>query len=568
MNALRLSRAIAIVVVTLIPALAAAAEPDAAAPAIDYGFWSLVPPLVAIVAAVVSRRVLTSLLLGIFTGALIETTVGVQQTGFLYYLTTPFRAAYATLETYLWGALIDPDHLRVFAFTLLMAAMVGVATRSGGMHGLVELLLPLARTRRGGQIVSWLLGLMVFFDDYANTLVLGNTLRPMTDRLKISRAKLAYLVDSTSAPVAGLALVSTWIATEVQFIAEGLKLAGLDEEQKYYLFVASIPSRFYVVWALLTVLLVAWLRRDLGAMLRAEQRAIAGEGPEATLEVQEDPNLEPKPGAPHRWVNAVLPVLVVVGVFSGYLAVEGLEHVDSFKALFHAALAGLAVAVVLVRGQRLLTLAETNRAILAGARTMLPGLAILLLAWSLSTVTQKEHLNLGAYVKQSLAVDAGGTLAGLLNAWPGVLPALVFVVAAFVSFAMGSSWATMGLLVPVSIQVAGQLLGSGEAVVALDHPLLVATVGSVLAGSIFGDHCSPISDTTVLSSQASGCRHLEHVETQLPYALVVGGLSVVGLLLVGVGVPNWAVLPAGIGAVVAILLFFGRDPEAEPTRGA
>ena len=229
----------------------------------NYGLLSLLPPVVAILLAVATRRVIASLLAGVLVGAMILESCH------------PINSVVTLCETYLWTNLTDGDHLRIFAFTLLMGAMVGVIGRSGGMRGVVRLLTPMARGRRGTQLTTWLLGLIIFFDDYANTLLLGSAMRPMADRFRVSREKLAYIVDSTAAPVAGLALISTWVAAEIGFIQKGLDeltftdgmTNGMD------LFIASIPYRFYVWAALVFVVLIAIMKRDFGPMLAAERRA-------------------------------------------------------------------------------------------------------------------------------------------------------------------------------------------------------------------------------------------------------------------------------------------------------
>jgi Na+/H+ antiporter NhaC len=543
-----------------------------------FGWLSLLPPLVAIVLAIVTRRVIPSLIVGVFIGALIAANGN------------PLPAVYHTLETHLWGAIVDGFHLRVITFTLLMGAMVGLISRAGGMHGLVALLLPLARTRRGGQLVAWALGLVIFFDDYANTVVLGNTARPITDRLRISRQKLAYIVDSTSAPVAGLALVSTWIAVELGYIGEALNDAGLDGGRAYGVFIATIPYRFYVLWALAMVAVVARLGRDFGRMLRAEREALAaGDAALAAPAPQTEAELSPAPSVAQRWINAVAPVAMVVFAFFTILILQGIRNIagelslsavitvlrdaslvqivsavkDASPALFYAALLGVIVAFVMVRVQRLLDHRASLAALAAGAKTMLPGVCVLVAAWALVSVVGEDHLQTGPYIA-SLFEGDDGQPAPWLRWGAKLLPAAVFVVAALTSFATGTSWGTMAILMPIAIKVAHGLLSAeagGTDASMIDDPVMLATIGSVLAGSIFGDHCSPISDTTVLSSQASGCDHLAHVETQLPYALLVGVLATAGLVLVGFGAPAWAVLIGGLGVIVAVVRFVGRRAD-------
>ncbi|MCH5375007.1 MAG: hypothetical protein JJ992_13605 [Planctomycetes bacterium] len=543
-----------------------------------YGLLSLLPPLAAIVLAIATRRVVPALCTGVFLGALILSGGN------------PLLAVYAMLEQHLWVSLTDPGHLRVFVFTALMGAMVGVVHRAGGMQGVVNVLAPLARSRRSGQLTTWFLGLVIFFDDYANTLLLGGTLRPLTDRLGISREKLAYLVDSTAAPVAGLALVSTWVAGEIGFIQAGF--ADLDTGgtniDPFRIFVDSIPYRFYVLWALLLVPLIALLGRDIGPMWRAERRAMAALRQSAGRGSQEL-QMGRKPVAP-RWHNAVLPILVVIGVTGWLLVATGRQAMlaesqaaggepvptavsadrpnqpadaagnepgwldyfaqgDSYLALFYGSLAGLLAAMVWIRMQGLMDWDELRAAGLVGARQMLPALIILWLAWALSAMTDQDGLGTAVYMGQLLE----GRVAA---SW---LPTAVFVMSSLVAFSTGTSWGTMGILMPLVIRISWQVLSTGGPSISAENPLLLATIGSVLAGSVFGDHCSPISDTTILSSHASGCDHVEHVRTQLPYALLAGGVSILfGTLPIGYGASPWVMLPIGVAALAGYLMIFGR----------
>ena len=520
-----------------------------------YGIWSLVPPLLAIALAMLTRRIVIALGIGVFAGALILAGGN------------PVLATSRALELHLWKSLADEQHLRVFTFTLLMGAMIGVIHRSGGMHGVVNLLAPLARNRRGGQFLTWLLGLLVFIDDYANSLLLGNTMRPLTDRLRISREKLAYLVDSTAAPVSGLALISTWVAGEIGYIEEGFQqLSGGVAVDGLSYFVQTIPYRFYVLWSLLLVPLVALLGRDFGPMLTAERRAFAGITPQAA-DPQEVPDLlaGPDSGRPLRWLNAVIPVVVTVAVVIGLLVVTGrselgdrtpdthrLLHVigngNSYLSLVYGSLSGLIVASGLAWCQRLLTAVEIRQAAMQGARVVFPALAILWLAWAVSEITDEKHLG--------TAVFLGNLLEGALDLrW---IPTAVFVIASLVAFSTGTSWGTMLILMPIVIGVTFKML-TNEGQADVEHPVLIAAVGSVLAGAIFGDHCSPISDTTVLSSQASGCHHVEHVRTQLPYALLVAVISILcGTIPVGFGLSVWLTLPLGSVLLIGALAVLGR----------
>ncbi len=530
----------------------------------DYGWWSLVPPLVAIILAIVTRRVVASLLLGSAIGALILKDWSADW--------NPLTAVADLLEKHLWTSLCDPDHIRVFVFTALMGAMIGVVQRMGGMQGVVQALAPLARTRRSGQMLTWVLGLLIFIDDYANTLLLGHTMRPLTDRLRISREKLAYLVDSTAAPVAGLAVVSTWVAGEISYIQTGLN--GLDlppgTVDAFSVFVATIPYRFYVLWALLFVPLMALLGRDFGPMLQAERQALR-QPLESPARADSEERGE-QAGVPHRWYNAVVPVLVTLGVTVWLLLLTGAQKAggaltmdipwsaliqffnggDSYLALVYGSLAGLLVAVLMAALEGILTFSQSRQAAFHGARLVLPALTILWLAWAISGITSEQYLGTGKYL--------GGVLQRSIDVrW---MPTIVFILSSCVAFSTGTSWGTMAILMPIVVGATFRMLDAQTGTTDPYSPLLVASIGSVLAGAIFGDHCSPISDTTVLSSQASGCNHVAHVWTQLPYALAVAAISIVcGTLPVGFGLSVWPLQVLGLVAMLLLLRCFGRRPE-------
>lgn len=607
-----------------------------------YGWLSLLPPIVAIVLAIATRRIVLSLVMGIFAGALLMAGGN------------PLEAIYHTWETHLWRTLIDPGKLRVFSFTLLMGAMIGIITRSGGMRGLIQLVSPYASNRRRGQLSTWLMGMLIFFDDYANTILLGSTLRPICDRIKISREKLAYLVDSTAAPVAGLVPLSTWVAVEIDYIGNGLESVTGGGLTAFGLFLSSIPYRFYMWSALLLIPITAWLGRDIGPMAKAEQRAATGYVPDDGLEVDSE-----NQQATSSWINAVLPIaftltLVVYFIFdsgrtgacsaAAESAIEtvtslGLEEdaissrisevqdavsegvhstraaigaladavkpeltaddetrdlsglfeprlaasdvlgaADSSMALQYGALGGLLLACLLPICTRLLTLDELVGGATAGARVVLPAVAILWTASAMSKMTTdqsvdgvesqtayefKDHrLYTADYLTTQLSANQDGVGddgVGEASVAVPYLPTVVFVLAAVVAFCTGTSWGTMGILVPMVVQTAFVLLSRDGVGVSPDDPILLGCIGGVLAGAVFGDHCSPISDTTVLSSQSSGCDHLAHVWTQIPYALLAGAVSILlGTLPLGFGVSIWLLFPLQLAALVIFMRVMGR----------
>ncbi len=521
--------------------------------------WSLVPPVLAITLALVFREVLVSLFLGIWLGT--SMLAGAD----------PVAGLLRAVDTNVRGALTDADHVSIIVFSMLLGGMVGVMSRAGGMMGVVRLLEPLATTPRRAQLVTWAMGVAIFFDDYSNTLIVGNAMRPVTDRHRISREKLAFVVDSTAAPVACIALVSTWIGYQVSLLSDALAAAG-SPLNPFALFLESLPLAFYPLLALVTVVTVAVGGRDWGPMAAAERRALRGQllAPTARpLADYETSGLAPADDVAARWVNAALPVLAVVVVTVTGLVVTGRDALagsgatdpalrdvigasDPFTTLLWGSLSGLVVAIGLAVGQRILDLRSALDATVAGFKSMLMAVVVLTLAWSLGRVC--TDLATADFLKQAV----GDFLP------PGLLPTAVFLVAAAVSFATGTSWGTMAILTPLALPLVLRLAPGDLAVVP-------ATVSAILGGSVFGDHCSPISDTTIMSSMASSCDHVDHVRTQLPYALLAATTAIVlGYLPANLlGLPSWPGLLAGTAVIVAVFRLAGRplqDPGPGPTR--
>lgn len=533
------------------------------------GWLCVLPPLLTICLAIVTQRVVISLLLGVMLAVGLMQSVPAQamlatDAGAGNWLA---RFTYALCEEHLWKSLFDESHLRVFAFTSLLGMQVALIHRAGGMQGIVAWTKPLARSRRGGQLLTWFLGLIIFIDDYANTLLLGSTMRPLTDRLKISREKLAFLVDSTAAPVSGLALVSTWVATEINSMQLGYTDAGIDiGSETFGIFIQTIPGRFYILYTLLFVFLCGLMCRDFGPMLRAEQRAQLD--PVSGQPATESRAIGPRP----RALNAIVPIVITVAVVVWLLILTGQHSLgtiqplpatiqdwgkligqgDSYVSLLYGALAGLLSILLLIGVQRCVSLDNIRAGMVEGFLHVVPAMVILWLAWTLSRLTGNDHLQTGAYIAAQLKqLD-------IAAAW---MPTVVFILASGIAFSTGTSWGTMAIVMPITIPlVYGLLQNQLGTNPPADHYLLIASIGSVLAGAIFGDHCSPISDTTILSSRSSSCDHMAHVRTQMPYALTVGLVSIAcGTLPAGFGVSNWLLLPVGGLAMVVILLVFGRQ---------
>ncbi|MGQ9902321.1 MAG: Na+/H+ antiporter NhaC family protein [Fimbriimonadales bacterium] len=515
-------------------------------------WWSLLPPLLAIALALLLRQVVLALVGGVWLGA------------WLVAGGEPFTPLLRVVDTYLLDAYADRDHLQIILFTLLLGGMLGVITRAGGLRAIVRTLSRRVRSDRGVQVSAYLLGLLIFIDDYANTLFVGATMRPLTDRYRVSREKLAYLIDSTAAPVANLALIGTWIGFEVSLIADSFKATGIALEP-YWAFVQSLPYRFYPIFALaFTAWLLVW-RRDFGAMYRAEVRArtmgkVLADGASPLASYDSAELLPPDHLRGSVW-SAALPILTaLLGAMGGlfytgyYGALDAgdpitlrsvLANANSYVSLVWGALLGCGVALLCAGLTRALSLRESFDAWVGGVRAMVLAVVILGLAWSIGAVC--ETLHTAQYLVQALQ--------GAIN--PAWLPALTTLTAAAISFAIGSSWGTMSILMPLAIPLAYTL--TAELGAEAQQFYLITTLSSVLAGATFGDHCSPISDTTVLSSIFAGSDHIDHVRTQLPYALVVGAVAwLVGDVATGFGLPVWVALLAGILLCGVIVRLVGK----------
>jgi Na+/H+ antiporter NhaC len=525
------------------------------------GVLSITPPLLAIVLALVTRHVVLSLFCGIWLGAT-----------FLAGL-NPLLGFLRSLDRYFKDSLGDPDHAAIVIFSLCLGGMVGIVARSGGLHAVAMAMARWASNARNGQLATWLMGVAIFFDDYANTLLVGNTMRPFTDRLRVSREKLAFVVDATAAPIATIAVISTWVGYEIGLIQDSWSALGLPgSENVYGVFIRTIPYSFYSIIMLLLVFVVAVSGKDFGAMFKAELRARRtgkllrdGAVPMAGRELTE---MKPPEDAPLRWTNAAVPIgvviaAVVVGLYyNGSKALgdaaagAGVMHIlgaaDSLSVLLWASAAGSATAGFMAVSQRVLNASETMEAWFAGVKAMMVAMVVLVCAWSLGAVS--ADLFTAGYV-----VDV---VSGFVTI--ELLPTVVFLAAAAISFATGTSWGTMAILMPVVIPLGYHLSPPGE----LAMGPMLAAVSAVLGGSVFGDHASPISDTTILSSMASSCDHIDHVKTQLPYALLAATLGiVVGYLPAGYGLhPAFSIL-GGLVAMVAVVLLLGRRADDAEEQG-
>ena len=653
----------------------------------------LLPPFVAILLAFITGEVLFSLFTGVWVGAVFLTGFS-SLPGFLAALFTGFARV---VDHFILSSLCDKDKLSIVLFTVAIGGLVGLVAKTGGTKGVVKRALVLVKGPRTAQLSAWFMGLAVFFDDYASCLIVGNTVRPMTDRLRVSREKLSYIIDCTAAPIACIAFISTWIGFEIGLLQDAFVKEGLSLDP-YFVFLQSVPYSFYSIFTIFFVFLVAALGRDFGPMLRAERRARATgklHADDAVLiSSPELDSMEPPEGVVPRARNALIPVIALVGgivaglvytgnrgllekpaeeifaervfdkpglveksVFVGragsripeldaragagvaaachdvavekrihpevllcaYLASQGghlrdkgteaaahraalaafadriltlraagtgevtavpavlaaiggddagarfhrarydtlvtlrdvLGASSSFRVLLWASFGAGAITMLLALGQGILTLKQGFMAWFDGGKAMAMAIMVLTLSWALGAVC--GEMKTAEFVSRL-------TSGFLLAEW---LPAVTFLTACLISFATGTSWGTLTILVPIVVKLS---IDTTANIPTEAETILVFTLGALLSGAIFGDHCSPISDTTIMSSLSGACDHIHHVRTQMPYALTVGALALLfGYVPATHGIAHWAALYAlALAAMVALLRFAGRPVDETP----
>lgn len=510
---------------------------------------SAIPTLLAVIIAITLRQVVIALFAGLWFGS------------WLIFRLDPFESLLRIVDTFALDAVADSGRASILVFTLLLGGMVGIISRSRGASVFAEQLRSRLHSRRRSQLATWLMGIAVFVDDYANALLVGTSMRPLYDRMRMSRAKLAFIVDATAAPVSSIALISSWVGVELGYIEDQYRSLGIAVDA-YSVFIASLPYRFYPVFILIFGFIVAASARDFGPMRRAEIRALRGLAPgQKAMRVP-----TPREGTPLRfaWLNGLLPLVALIAsaLLGLYLdgtrtlrsqgalgelgdGVQRLQAIfssaDATKALLWASLIACITSVGSAVATRSISLADAMESWVEGIKSMVLACIVLVLAWSLSRMCRDLHT---ADFFVSLVMNMQT---------PAFLPGAIFLTSALISFSTGTSWGTMAIVFPVAIPMMFHL-GHGDSVT------LSATVSAILAGSVWGDHCSPISDTTIMSATAAGCTTSEHVNTQLPYAVLVGIVSLLlGDLAVGLELyPSWVAYPLGAAVLFAVVRFAGK----------
>lgn len=535
--------------------------------AVRFGILTLLPPLVAIGLAFITKETILSLFLGVFVG---EFMLCVNDLNII----STIINAFLQLGSQVISCMADPWNAGIILQCLLIGGVIQLITKMGGARALADAFAKRANTPRKAQLFTWLLGLCVFFDDYANSLIVGPIMRPVMDKLKVSREKLAFVVDATAAPVAGIAIISTWIGLEISLIAAGFKSVGATNVTGFGIFLQTIPYRFYNIFILIFIVISALTLYEFGPMKKAEQEARNRTEIQQVSEAPGFDEVKPVEGIKLSVWNAIIPIAtLIIGAlmafyWSGYTAIlggedqalitlmktaplsfqgifEALSASDASVALFQAALLASIVAIVMAVGEQILSIEDAISEWIGGMKTIVITGVILLLAWSLG----------GVIGEVGTADYLVGVLSGSIPLF--IVPALVFILGALISFATGTAYGTMSILMPLAIPL-------GWAVSTGDMNFTIVCTSGVLTGAIFGDHCSPISDTTILSSMGTSCNHINHVQTQIYYAVFVAIISIfIGYIPAALGVPWFVCIPVGIVVMFVGLKILGEKVDFE-----
>jgi len=498
-------------------------------PAMYATVWALVPPVVAIVLALITKEVYSSLFVGIVIGGLFYGNVF--QAGF-----SAERSVLHIFEDGLVGVLSDSDNVGILIFLVVLGVMVSMMNKAGGSAAFGEWAGEHIKTRIGAQLAAIMLGVLIFIDDYFNCLTVGSVMRPVTDKHQVSRAKLAYLIDATAAPVCIIAPISSWAAAVTGFV---------KGEDGFSIFIKAIPYNYYALFTIIAMVTLVILQVDFGPMAKHEANAKKGD----LFTTGDRPYAESKQDVikgKGKVIDLIFPILVLIicciigmiytgGFFDGTGFVDAFAGSNASIGLMLGSFFALIITICFYSIRRVLRFTDCCNSIPEGFKAMVPAILILTFAWTLKTMTE----SLGA--KEFVAGLVGGVSGPLL----GLFPAIIFVVGAFLAFATGTSWGTFGILIPIVVNIF-----SGT-----NHTMMIISISACMAGAVCGDHCSPISDTTIMASAGAQCNHMNHVSTQLPYAVLVAGISCLTYIIAGF-VRN-PVVPFIIGVFILIGTFVG-----------
>lgn len=552
-----------LVLIILVTPISFAQETDIAFQnANKFKFLTLIPPIVSILLAFVTKNVVISLFIGILSGSFL---LSLNSTNLVFALPQGFiDFIYRALNS-----LADPWNAGIILQVLAIGGVIHLVAKMGGAKAIAISLADKAKSSKGTQVITWFLGLLVFFDDYANSLIVGPIMRPVSDKMNISRERLAFIIDATAAPIAGLAIISTWIGLEVGLINDAFSGIGLNNDA-FGIFLQTIPYRFYNILILAFVIITIILSKDFGPMRKAEIKAKQSNFNNLYTKHNDSiqSELEPKEGVQLSVWNAIIPIgtLIVTSLiffyYSGYTSIvngdnielqnlmvksplsflaikEAFSSADASVALFQSSIISSIVAILMAVSKKIFKVSEAIEIWIDGMKSLLMTAVILILAWSLSSVIK----DLGT--AKFLVTLLSGSMPAFL------LPSVIFILGSIISFSTGTAYGTMGILMPLAIPLAHSINP--------EISFIVISTSAVLTGAIFGDHCSPISDTTILSSMGAGCNHIDHVKTQMPYALFVASITVLfGYIPAGLGISIYIVIPVSIIAIFIGVQLFGK----------
>ena len=501
----------------------AAEEAAEYVPKMYASFWALVPPVVAIVLALITKEVYSSLFVGIVIGGLFWSGFSFENT------------VLHVFQDGIVGVLTDSYNMGILVFLVILGIMVCMMNKAGGSAAFGRWASVHIKTRIGAQLATIVLGVLIFIDDYFNCLTVGSVMRPITDKHQVSRAKLAYLIDATAAPVCIIAPISSWAAAVTGFV---------EGEDGFSIFLRAIPFNYYALLTILTMVLLVVLKVDYGSMRVHEDNALRGDiytTPDRPYADAQDDVVEEKGGV----IDLVFPILVLIGCciigmlysggfFSGVSFVEAFSASDASVGLMLGSFFAFVITVIFYALRRVLKFTDSMACIPDGFKAMVPAILILTFAWTLKAMT--DSLGAAEYVAGVMETAA----TGLVN----FLPAIIFLVGCFLAFATGTSWGTFGILIPIVVAV---FQGTNET-------MMIISISACMAGAVCGDHCSPISDTTIMASAGAQCNHVNHVSTQLPYAMTVAAVSFVTYVIAGFVQNAWICLPIGIVLMTGTLL--------------
>lgn len=495
-------------------------------PAMYATFWALVPPVVAIILALITKEVYSSLFIGILVGGLFYSGFSFEGT-----ITHIFNDGFVAV-------LSDSYNVGILIFLVILGAMVSLMNRAGGSAAFGRFAKEKIKTRTGAQLTTVALGVLIFIDDYFNCLTVGSVMKPVTDEHNVSRAKLAYLIDATAAPICIIAPISSWAAAVSGFV---------EGEDGFSIFIRAIPYNFYAILTLIMMISLVLMNVDFGPMKLHESNALKGDlySTGEKQDVKASEYINPK----GKVIDLIIPIAALIvccvigmiytgGFFEGESFVTAFSNSDASVGLALGSIVAMLITIIVYMIRRVLTFSDCMECLPAGFKAMVPAILILTFAWTLKAMT--DSLGAAPFVAGAMAQSAGS----LMN----LLPAIIFLVGCFLAFSTGTSWGTFGILIPIVV-----------AVFANSNPqLMIISISACMAGAVCGDHCSPISDTTIMASAGAQCNHVNHVTTQLPYALVAAAVSFVTYVIAGFVQSAWISLPIGILLTLATLFIIKK----------